>query len=190
MLETCKLKLTSDAPLILHNGQTADPLNHFSKELKRISSKRKKTEEDLAEMARIEWYAGLYVDQNNWIILPTDLIDACLWNGAKKLKLGTIFQSACFATQDAVLEFDGQGLPLDELWEQDKNRFTRAVRVQRNKVMRTRPIFYDWSAVIELKYETTLLNESQIVDIADAAGIQVGIGDWRPRYGRFTVEKV
>ena len=53
--------------------------------------------------------------------------------------------------------------------------------------MRTRPIFNDWSAVIHLDFEDSILNESDVVDFATKAGAVVGVGDWRPRYGRFEV---
>ena len=41
--------------LIMHNGQTADPLNPFSKAMKEISGKRKKTDTDYEAMANIEF---------------------------------------------------------------------------------------------------------------------------------------
>jgi len=37
-----KLKLTGISPLIVHNGQLADPLNRFSKLMKAVTGKRKK----------------------------------------------------------------------------------------------------------------------------------------------------
>ena len=55
------------------------------------------------------------------------------------------------------------------------------------RIMRTRPIFNDWSAVIHLDFEDSILNESDVVDFATKAGAVVGVGDWRPRYGRFEV---
>ncbi len=46
--------------MLQHNGQTADPLNEFAKELKKVSGKRNKTDEYHALMGEIEWRAGLY----------------------------------------------------------------------------------------------------------------------------------
>lgn len=57
MLEELKIKIVGISPLLMHNGQTSDPLNRFSKQLKAVSSKRKKSDEDYEEMARIEWHA-------------------------------------------------------------------------------------------------------------------------------------
>jgi len=57
-----EVELSGDS-LIMHNGQTADPLNPFSKAMKEISSKRKKTDTDYEAMANIEYRAGLYLNK-------------------------------------------------------------------------------------------------------------------------------
>jgi len=61
-------KLSASAPVLMHNGQTADPLNKWSKSIKEISSKRNKVESDYEEMARLEFMAGLYLDANGPIL--------------------------------------------------------------------------------------------------------------------------
>ncbi len=53
--------------------------------------------------------------------------------------------------------------------------------------MRTRPIFDEWTAVIEVEHDDEILSEEQLHQVLVAAGQQVGIGDWRPRFGRFSV---
>jgi hypothetical protein len=125
--KTLTYKLTSSAPLIMHNGQTADPLNKWAKALKQISSKR--------------------------------------------------------------IEYDGPRTA-QELWEDDRFRFSSIVRVGQARVNRMRPIFNDWSAVVTLNVEDTLIDPARVTEWLVAAGNQVGIGDWRPQYGRFTVERV
>jgi hypothetical protein len=53
-----------------------------------------------------------------------------------------------------------------------------------------RPIFQEWSAVITLNVEDTLINPTRVDEWLDVAGTQIGIGDWRPQNGRFTVERL
>ena len=53
--------------------------------------------------------------------------------------------------------------------------------------MRTRPRFREWSAVISATFLTTELNRSEVVDFMKISGAMRGIGDWRPKYGRFEV---
>jgi hypothetical protein len=186
--KTLTYKLTSSAPLIMHNGQTADPLNKWAKALKQISSKRMKTDADFEEMARIEFMAGLYMGQDGPIV-PANLIDALILNGAKKSKEGVRSKSSCFCLKHARLEYDGPRTA-QELWEDDRFRFSSIVRVGQARVNRMRPIFNDWSAVVTLNVEDTLIDPARVTEWLVAAGNQVGIGDWRPQYGRFTVERV
>ena len=53
--------------------------------------------------------------------------------------------------------------------------------------MRTRPKFDEWAAEFDVEYETGLLNASEVKEILGTAGDQVGIGDWRPKFGLFRV---
>ena len=83
------VELAGDS-LIMHSGQTADPLNHFTKALKEISSKRKKTDADFEAMANIEYQAGLYLNKNREVIIPSRVLESVLVEGAKKSKEGKI----------------------------------------------------------------------------------------------------
>jgi hypothetical protein len=57
------------------------------------------------------------------------------------------------------------------------------------RIMRTRPIFYDWSLKFSLHYNEDLINESQLKKAIEDAGAIVGLGDWRPEHGRFLLER-
>lgn len=189
MYQRLKFQLTSDAPLLLHNGQTADPLNRYTKMMKQISSKRDKTDADFEEMARIEWYSSLYTD-NDKICIPSEVLESAFVSGAKKKKLGQKAQSGLFVETNAILDFEGCDLTIDELWERDQNRLTVGVRIQRNKVMRTRFKAPQWQTVVECVYDDAQLNKSQVVDIVTITGSQVGLCDWRPKFGRYTATAI
>ena len=186
MLQTLKFKLTGVSPLLQHNGQTADPLNRFTKMMKEVSGKRAKTDADYEEMARIEWYASIYADKGR-ICLPAELLEASFIEGARKLKLGKQVQAGMFVKDNAILAFDGDDLSIDDLWKRDTNRFTTGVRVQRNRVMRTRFRVDQWNCIAEICFNDEMLNPSQVEQLLAAAGMQCGVGDWRPRFGRFEV---
>jgi hypothetical protein len=55
--------------------------------------------------------------------------------------------------------------------------------------MRTRPRFPEWAATLEIKFLPSLLNASEVKSFLVTAGREIGIGDWRPRFGRFEVAK-
>ena len=178
----------SSAPLIQHCGQTADPLSRYARLLKQISGKRAKTDADYEEMARIEFYAGLYMNADG-PILPNYMIDAMTVAAAKKLREGQMAKSGCFCLDHARLEYDGPRT-VEELWADERFHFSAIVRVQSARVARMRPIFREWSATVTLHIEDTLVNPARIDEWMAIAGTQIGLGDWRPQYGRFSAERM
>jgi hypothetical protein len=178
-------RITGAAPLILHNGQTADPLNQFSKSIAEITGKRKKTDADHREVARREWFAGLYIADGK-VCVPYQLLEAMLIEGAKKHKRGPAAKAGLMVEAHAPLKYDGPENP-GELWEDERFQLRVACKVGTSKVMRTRPIFKEWSLAPVVKYLPDLLNPAEVLSFLVAGGNQVGIGDWRPRFGRFNV---
>ena len=185
MLQEISIEIRGVAPLIMHNGQTCDPLNRFAKEMKQITAKRKKTEEDHAELSRIEWNAGLYVNKDSELIIPADVLDSALVEGAKKSKLGKQFKSAVFVPYDSVLDIGKKKYTLKELWEDANFRDVRWVRVGTSRVMRTRPIFRNWALKFQVQFDDEQVNLSDVHKAIRDCGVQVGLCDYRPKYGRF-----
>ncbi len=181
-------RLTSVAPMIMHNGQTADPLNKYAKMLKQVSSKRSKTESDYEEMARIEFVAGLYMNGNGPMI-PQSNVEAMLINAAKKSKEGVLAKSAVFCTESSDLEYNGPRSEV-ELWQTEGHRFSALVRVGTARVARMRPIFPEWAATVNLQVDLDQVNAARIDDWMKTAGQIIGLGDWRPQYGRFTAKRI
>ena len=186
--QTLRYELNSSARMIMHNGQTADPMNKFSRAIKQVSSKRTKTDADYEEMARLEFLAGLYLAPDGPVI-PSYLFDALLVNGAKKSKEGQLAKSSVFCLNHARLEYDGPRT-VDELWADERFRFSAIVRVGTARVARMRPVFEVWSCVVELNVETTLVNPARVDEWLTVAGTQVGVGDWRPQNGRFVARRL
>jgi hypothetical protein len=184
---TVQYKLTSSAPLIMHNGQTADPLNHWAKALKQITAKKKKTDADHEEIARIEFRAGLYMDKDG-PVLPANVIESLVFHAAMKFKEGPVAKSGCYCLANSRLEYDGPR-DVDGLWADENFRFSAIVRVG-GRMPRMRPIFQEWSAVITLSIEDTVVDVHRLDDWMHVAGTQIGLCDWRPQHGRFTAERL
>ena len=181
-------QITGIAPLIMHNGQTADPLNRFAKEMKRISGKRKKTEADYEAMGRIEFEAGLYMGKNGPII-PAPNIDSMIVAAAKKHREGPLSKSGVFTKSHMVLKYDGPRT-ISELWEDERFRNVSIVRVSMARIARTRPYFADWAGDLIVNYEDTVLNQAQLDEWMLTAGNVIGLGDWRPQHGRFEAVRI
>jgi hypothetical protein len=177
-------ELSGDS-LIMHNGQTANPLNSFSKAMKEISGKRKKTDADYEAMSNIEYQAGLYLNSKNEVIIPSRVLESVLVEGAKKSKEGKLALSGMFVDTDAILVYEGGPMSMKQLMESPEHRICVAVRVGMAKVMRTRPHFKDWTAKFKVSVNEQVANEAQLKRWLEDAGSYVGIGDWRPRHGRY-----
>lgn len=187
-LQNLTVQLKGEAPLLMHSGQTADPLNRYSKAMRAISSKRGKTDADFEELAKIEWYAAVYTNKEQQIVLPDFVVEAAFHAGSRKSKLGKQAQAGLFVDGHSLLDFDGAALSLDSLFERDQNRHCAAVRIGQAKVMRTRFIAEQWAATVRVKYNDTMLNRAQVMQAVQDAGEQVGLCDWRPKYGRYGAE--
>jgi len=59
-------------PLVMHNGRLADQLNPLAKRLKSLAAKRKKSDDDLMEIQRVEWEGGLYYDPKIGPYVPAE----------------------------------------------------------------------------------------------------------------------
>ena len=180
--------------MLLHNGQTADPRNIYAKAMKAVSSKRKKTDADLDELAKLEWMAGLYRFQDD-LVVPDYVIESVLIGGAKKSKRGPQAKTGIYITGHASLLFPGKPASIDDgtlesMFASGQYVHVAGVRVGMAKVMRTRPIFREWSALVEMQYDPDVLNLREIEEIVADAGKLVGIGDWRPKHGRFEAKVV
>ena len=193
-LPTVQIRLQGVSPLLCHNGQTADPRNTFAKAMKAVSSKRKKTDADYDEMARLEWLAGLYRIDGD-LVIPDYVIESTMIAGAKKSKRGPQAKCGLFFTEHASLVFPGKpdvinDETLAEMFMSGDFTHTIGVKVGMAKVMRTRPMFRNWSISAIAQYDPDVLNLRDVEEIASDAGKLVGIGDWRPKHGRFEAEVV
>lgn len=192
-MNTLKFRLTGSTPLMMHNERLANPMDEFAKEMKKISGKKKKTDEDFELMAQIEFRGGLYIDEDEGPYIPNRMIEATVREGAKRTKRG----------KDVARGFEVLGLDheraghliykgprtRDGLW--NGGFFDqRTVKVGMSRVVRTRPIFREWAIDLEVAYDTEIFNEDDIKTFFDEAGRYAGIGDYRPRYGRFAAETI
>lgn len=169
------LTIKGASPLLLHNGQTANPLNKFARQLKAVSGKRNKTDEDYETMAKIEFLAGLYLSPAGEYTLPAHNVEAAMLEGARKNKNGKLVTAGAFVAEDPVLTFSGSNKTPDELWEGGEHALMVSVRVQRNRVMRTRPmIAAGWTAAVNVTYDPAIVEEPAIRQAFEVAGLQIG----------------
>ncbi len=171
--------------IIMHNGQTADPQNKYAKTMKAISSNRKKTDADLDKLAQVEYEASLYTDKKENIILPSKVIEATIAEGAKVSKSGKSALSGVYVDSDGTFKTNGKSLTMDEVLATDDYKFKESVRIQKNRIMRTRAKFENWESTFTVSREDSIVSESDLKRWIQDAGSVKGMCDWRPRHGRF-----
>lgn len=144
-----------------------------------------------------EWREYLYADSDGQIYQPASHIEGALIKAAASFKIAgkrgktykDLFQANVFIdperiphkgyTVPEVLDTDGdKGLYLD----------VRPVVVQRARVVRIRPCFKPgWKLEFEIQVIDDEIQPGLLQDVLTLAGKAVGIGDYRPRFGRFNV---
>lgn len=186
------ITLHGTAGLLMHSARLSNPLDPAAKALKKVSAKRSKTDDDHEEMARLEHAGGLYHDIDLGPYIPGENIARALVDGAKLSKRGVKVTRGVFISSDInPLSYDGPR-DIDGLWKDGRFRHMASVKVGTARVMRCRPFFQNWALEATGILDPSVLELDEIADIATTAGQMIGLGDWRPRYGRFTatVERI
>jgi hypothetical protein len=178
-------RVTGVAPLIMRAAALADPLHPLTHKLNDIARKKLKTDADYEKIAEIEWYGSLWVEDGR-LVIPGEAIEAVFVRAARTRRIGRAALAGLICPESAKLIYKGSAC-LDELWADPEFRLRTPVRVNMSRTIRTRPIIRHWAADIDVQFHTSLLNEREIIDIYRLAGEQCALGDWRPRFGRFTV---
>ena len=189
-MKTTAMKWTGIRPLVMHNGLMADPTNPYSRRIKEIVSKgtKKLTDSDYEERDRLEWEAGLYWSEKEGPIIPSDNIERCIQLGAQKSRIGKDVQAAVFCSEPEVrVEYDGPRNK-DKMFADPRFTLRKGVAIQKSRLIRVRPMIpVGWSITFELEFDDSIVNEKSLIKACIDAGALVGLGDWRPKFGRFTV---
>lgn len=172
-------------PLLMHNSRLANPLDPVTQQLKALTSKREKTLDDYLEISRVEFLGGLYYDSDIGPYLPGENIMACLIKAAMRSKKGPKVKEGVLITSDVnPLAYRGSRKP-EELFDDKNYVLLKMCGVQKIKVLRCRPMFRNWSCACDGLLDTKCLSADEFEAVAQKAGESIGVGDWRPRYGRF-----
>lgn len=185
MIKKLTMDITGTTPMLMHSARLADPLDEIARAMKKVSAKRAKSEEDYAELARLEFMGGLYFDEQYGPFVPGDNVFRSLVDAGRKRKLGQKVTTGLFVATDVnPLVYVGPRT-VEELWADGRFRHSASVKVGTSRVVRTRPVFQEWSTSVELVLDTELLDLDDLRQLVDISGAIIGLGDWRPRFGRF-----
>jgi len=192
MYRELKFRLTGEAPLIPHSGQGQDRKLEINQRRAQIHANRHKVESEYDELEQLDFLVSLYVDDDGEPCIPGENIEGSMFgkSGAASYTKGITRKAAAaaiFCDASYKLEYDGPRDPKALQKLDDFNFRCKAVRSGISNYI-VRPIFREWSVVIKVKYNDDLIDSGDVVQLLEYAGENVGLCDWRPKYGRFRVE--
>lgn len=144
-----------------------------------------------------EWRGYFYSDGDSQIYQPASHIEGALIKAAVSYKVAgkrgktykDLFQANVFIDPQNI-PHDGFTVPEELDTDADKPLYldARPVVVQRARVVRIRPCFKaGWKLSFEIQVIDDEIQPGLLQDVLTLAGKAVGIGDYRPRFGRFNV---
>lgn len=144
------------------------------------SKKKKKIYEPAVEAEK-----SLYRNIKNQICVPSEHIYSALYQAATGFRFEGKKTYKDIIKGGIIIEPDMIPLNKEKYDEID----TRSVVVNRGRIIRYRPKFNDWMITFQISIiDEENIDEPVLKEILDKAGHH-GIGDFRPRFGRFMVTK-
>lgn len=186
-LKKYRIHLKSISPFVMNCDTLANPLHPTCKKLKEITGLKIKKDEHHLAIAKLQWEAALYHDDEIGVYLSSKMIIGCLRASARKEKKGLHMKAVIVDCTPGTPLLPYNKMTPEDLWTATNKKglpvyaFTESVNVQRAKTMRTRPIFNTWEAVFDIYLNIEILSEDEFRRILDRAGFEYGIGELRPQ---------
>lgn len=193
------VKIRGASPLIMHNSESADPLNFYTKQLAPLKAKRKKTDTDIKQIRDLTFMSCLYWSEDlNGLYMPSDNVRKMLLEAARALDQKSAKKQVVGIRFSTYL-----GWPLDienrsdieALVNDDSNKYNKIVTIQKSKVPSVRAIFKRWSFEMEILIDSSIVNAENVEKWFEYSGARVGLGARRPygptpnEFGKFIVEE-
>lgn len=192
-MQQVKVRIAGTSPLMMHNGRLVNPLDPIVQEMKKITSKAKKTEDDYMQLYRLEFIGGLYYDSKLGPYIPANCLWATIRAGARFQKKGPAIERGMLVADPMNrLEYSGPRKST-EMFDQGFADIRNAKPPgSSGQVMRCRPIFAPpWSVSFTLMFDPAQMASEELRYWTEQAGILSGLCDGRKGLGmgRYTVEE-
>lgn len=187
-------KFTGINPLLQNNPQTVDRFNPYTRKMKAINDKKtRRTDDDFLELKNLEVRSKIYWDDEIGIYVPSTWVSAAIAGSSfKRVKISKAdVRSGVFTTEDKLkLEYKGMGKikTPDDIVGNSDFRLDMALKQGQVRVMKSVPIFHDWTFECGLEYDDSVIDAGSMDNILNFVAKYGGFGDFRPTFGRATVE--
>jgi hypothetical protein len=194
-MKNLKCKVVGTNEIRLNNPQSADSLNRYAKAMKEINSihHSKKTDADREQLENISIESKLYFNEELGVWIPTTWIMAAIGGVSfKELGIGkkVIREGVYMSNTKAKLYYSGMD-KVKKISDVVLNHDFKAVefhKVGAAKIPKGTPKFNNWSFEIDLDFDEETITEQQMIRAVKIMVERKGFGDFRPTYGRGTVE--
>lgn len=189
-MDAIEFRLTGTSPLMMNNPQTVNPFNPYTLQMKEITDKRKRSDEDQRDLLKIKFMAALYYEEKIGPYLPMISVWRSIHEAAKISRAGKTIERGLHTGQEmAAVEYAGPRKP-EELYADPNFVDVRDASPAGKRVTACRPMFKTWALTAPFLFEETLINERDLVSFATLAGKLVGVGTYRQRFGRYEIAVV
>ena len=189
MTTEIKLTITGTMSLLMNNPQVVDPFNKFKKEMVLITNKKKKTEDDLLHLRKLEIASKIYWEEGKGVCVPASWLIASVAAVAfKRSKISKATIRSCLtATEDYFkLSYAGMGKvkKADDIVLNEE--FTKIMILKQKdvKICKAVPCFHNWSFNATLTLDEETINRKELQDLLEYSSKYVGFGDFRPTFGK------
>lgn len=209
MLKDFQVTIKGTRDLLIHSSSAMNPRNPINKvmaSVRQLRGKSAKTETVIESVEKADWLgSGIWNKEGKvWLeehkfcfedysdpALPAEYLCRSAQNAATATRSGTKVKQALSEglAGDALIQYDGPKTA-QEMWVDYQGRFVdcRSVVINRARIMRNRVrIPAGWEATFELTLDNSILDLTEIESILKDAGHRIGVGDYRPKFGRFQV---
>lgn len=193
-----RLEITAKGitPIIFCNPRTANVLDPEVRVMKRLTSKKTKTDQDYEEILQVEWRLKLYWDDEIGLYVPWEMLSSAFHEAAKRHKLGRKTPGVSFTHHLGYPLLTKNHTNLAKLEEDPETKLIKLVKIDKKLILSSRPVFKDWKIKFDLEVDTSYINVNEVIDILSTMSCRVGIGSWRPsspkpgHYGKFMIESL
>jgi len=192
-IQQANILISGLGSLLQNNPQTVDPFNRFSRLKKPLTSKTKKTDEDLIELGNLDTESKLYFDDTIGVYAPVRwLTEQIVTSAFGIIKVGKAkMRGGIFATEDkAKLSYAGSSKvkAIADIINNPDFRHRMILPQKDIRIAKDFPIFRGWSFATVIEFDDTVVDLAGLTSIITRSARYVGFGDFRPTFGRATAE--
>lgn len=185
---------TGVAPLLQANPQGVSRWFPLTQRIKVINAKKtRRTDADFEELADLEVASRVYFDEKLGVYVPTRWVSEAV--ARKAFAVAKISRErtrgALFMAEDKVpLNYRGKAgvKKLEDVIKNPAFRHSMILPQGQVRIEKNSPIFHDWSFTATMEFDDKVFDRADLQRILEDTAHYVGFGDFRPTFGRASVE--